>query len=85
MKLTPSEATKLQETLAMARLARASLSELGIAHDLATGAGLTETATELRRHVRRVVAEPTPNIAGSITGSLMLGVVSGIITKQLIG
>lgn len=80
-KLTPAEVARIRDTLARARLARAPLAELGAAHDLAADAGLAGTATELRWHVRRVVAEPAPSAAGSI----MLGVLSGIITKQLIG
>jgi hypothetical protein len=80
-KLSPPEVTKLQETLACARLARASLSELGAAHDLAADAGLTGTAAELRWHVRRVVAEPSPSAARDV----LAGVVSGIITHHLLG
>jgi hypothetical protein len=80
-KLTPAEIANLRETLARARLARAPLSELGAAHDLAADAGLTGTATELRWHVRRVVAEPSPSPARDV----LAGVVSGIITHHLLG
>jgi hypothetical protein len=79
-KLTPAEVAKLREVLARARLARASLSELGAAHDLAADAGLPGTATELRWHVRRVVAEPKPSAARDV----FAGVVSGIITHHLL-
>jgi hypothetical protein len=69
-KLTPSEVAGLQETLARARLARAPLD-----------AGLPGTAAELRWHVRRVVAEPSPSAARDV----LAGVVSGIITHHLLG
>jgi hypothetical protein len=80
-KLSPTEVAKLRETLDRARLVRASLAELGVAHDLAADAGLTGTATELRWHVRRVVAEPSPSVARDV----LAGVVSGIITHHLLG
>ena len=79
-KLTPAEVAQLRDTLARARLARASLSELGVAHDLAADAGLAGTATELRWHVRRVVAEPHPSAARDV----LAGVLSGIITHHLL-
>jgi hypothetical protein len=79
-KLTPAEVEKLRETLARARLARAPLGELGAAHDLAADAGLAGTAAELRWHVRRVVAEPRPGV----TRDILVGLVSGILTSQLV-
>jgi hypothetical protein len=79
-KLTPAEVAKLRETLDRARLARASLAELGASHDLAADAGLHGTATELRWHVRRMVAEPSPSAARDV----LAGVVSGIITHHLL-
>jgi hypothetical protein len=79
-KLTPAEVARVRETLDRARLARASLSELGAAHDLAADAGLPGIATELRWHVRRVVAEPAPSPARDV----LAGVVSGIITHHLL-
>jgi hypothetical protein len=79
-KLTPAEAARVRDTLDRARLARASLSELGAAHDLAADAGLSGTAAELRWHVRRVVADPSPNAARDV----FAGIVSGIITHHLL-
>lgn len=81
-KLTPTEVKNLQDTLARARLSRASLGELGAAHDMAADAGLTATAGELRWHVRRVVAEPSPH---SAAGDVFVGVISGIITSHILG
>jgi hypothetical protein len=80
-KLTQAEITHVQDTLARARLGRASLSELGASHDLAADAGLTATATELRWHVRRMVAEPSPHTAAR---DVFAGVVSGILTHHLL-
>lgn len=79
-KLTPAEAARVRDTLDRARLARASLADLGAAHDLAADAGLAGTATELRWHVRRVVAEPHPGAVRDV----LAGVLSGIITHQLL-
>jgi hypothetical protein len=79
-KLTPAEVARVRETLARARLARAPLSELGAAHDLAADAGLTGTAAELRWHVRRVVAEPKPGVVRDV----LAGVVTGILTHHLL-
>jgi hypothetical protein len=79
-KLSPSEVARLQDVLSRARLSRASLAELGAAHDLAADAGLTAVAGELRWHVRRVVAEPSP----SATRDVLAGVASGILTHLLL-
>jgi len=81
-KLSPSEVARVRDALSHARLSRASLSELGAAHDLAADAGLPATAGELRWHVRRVVAEPSPH---SALGDVMAGVVSGLLTHHILG
>lgn len=78
--LTPSEVERVRETLGRARLSRAPLADLGAAHDLAADAGLAGVATELRWHVRRVVAEPSPSPARDV----LAGVVSGILTHHLL-
>ena len=80
-KLSPAEAAQVRDTLSRARLSRASLSELGAAHDLAADAGLPATAGELRWHVRRVVAEPSPH---SAIGDVLVGVVSGLLTHHVL-
>ncbi len=80
-KLTPTEVKNLQDTLARARLSRASLGELGAAHDMAADAGLAATASEIRWHVRRVVAEPSPHSAAR---DVVIGLVSGVLTNHLL-
>jgi len=80
-KLTPAEVARVRDVLDRARLSRASLSELGAAHDLAADAGLPATAGELRWHVRRVVAEPSPH---SAIGDVLVGVVAGLLTHHVL-
>lgn len=80
-KLAPAEVSQVRDVLDRARLSRASLSELGAAHDLAADAGLAATSGELRWHVRRVVAEPSPY---SVLGDVMAGIVSGLLTHHLL-
>jgi len=80
-KLAPAEVSQVRDVLDRARLSRASLSELGTAHDLAADAGLAATSGELRWHVRRVVAEPSPY---SVLGDVMAGIVSGLLTHHLL-
>ena len=80
-KLSPAEVARVRDVLDRARLSRASLSELGAAHDLAADAGLAATSSELRWHVRRVVAEPSPH---SALGDVMAGIVSGLLTHHLL-
>lgn len=79
-RLSPAEASEVRGVLDRARLHRASLSEMGRAHDLAAEGGLHATAAELRGHVRRVVAEPYPSTARDV----LSGIVAGFITHHLL-
>ena len=83
-KLTPDQTTKLRHTMQVAREGRATLGQLGAAHDLAAGAGLPGCAAELRAHVRAVAAdhhEPHRTAGRDVA----MGVVSGIVTHVLLG
>ena len=80
-KLTPSEVTQIQSTLALARQGRATLVQLATAHELASGAGLGGTVEELRAHMRRMI---TPLPLHDATKNIALGVISGILTHHLL-
>jgi hypothetical protein len=80
--LTPDEAVKVRMVLDLARDGKASLGELGTAHDLAESAGLTATAGELRGYVRHKV---TPKTTPDTGRDLVLGIASGMITHHLLG
>ncbi len=79
--LTKDEASEIRRILDLARDGRASLKELGTAHDLAESAGLTATAGELRGYVRHKVS---PRVTADIGHHLVLGIASGMITHHLL-
>jgi len=83
-KLSPTEVSQLKATIAKARGGRASLTELGAAHDLCDRSGLPGCAAELRAHVRAVAADhhEPHRTAGK---DIFTGVVSGIVTHVLLG
>lgn len=83
-KLTSDQSAQLKHTMQVAREGRATLGELGAAHDLAAGAGLPGCAAELRAHVRAVAAdhhEPHRTAGRDVA----VGVVSGIVAHMLLG
>jgi hypothetical protein len=82
--LTRDQATQLKHTMEIAREGRATLAQLGAAHDLAQNAGLPGCAAELRAHVRALAAdhhEPHRTACRDVA----MGVVSGIVTHVLLG
>lgn len=81
---TPSEISQIRDTLTRARGGRASLAELGAAHDLCAKSNLPGCAAELRAHVRAVAADhhEPHRTAGK---DIFTGVVSGIVTHVLLG
>ncbi len=79
--ITPAEVTKIKDTLDLARSGRATLTQLAVAHDLASGASLNGCLGELRSHIRHAVS-PAP-LHGA-TKDIALGVVSGIFTHILL-
>ena len=82
--LTKDQVSQLRSVIQKARGGRATLSELGAAHDLATGAGLPGCAAELRAHVRAVATDrAAPHRAAG--REVAVGVVSGIVTHVLLG
>ena len=79
--LTPAQADAVKSTLDLARSGRATLVQLAVAHDLASGASLNGCLGELRSHIRGMVS-PAP-LHGT-TKDLALGVVSGIFTHVIL-
>ena len=79
--LTPAQVAEVKSTLDLARAGRATLTQLAVAHDLASGAELCGCLGELRAHIRHMVS-PTPI---HVTGKdLAAGVVSGIFTHLIL-
>jgi hypothetical protein len=82
--LSKDQAAQLRHAIKIAREGRATLAQLGAAHDLAAGAGLPGCAAELRAHVRALAAdhhEPHRTAGRDVA----MGVVSGIVTHVLLG
>ena len=79
--LTPAEAAQIQATLALARQGRATLVQLAVAHDLASGAGLNGTLGELRAHMRQMITPPPLHHSSK---HIVLGVISGILTHYVL-
>jgi hypothetical protein len=79
--LTPAEAAQIQATLALARQGRATLVQLAVAHDLASGAGLNGTLGELRAHMRQMITPPPLHDSSK---HIVLGVISGILTHYVL-
>jgi hypothetical protein len=81
-KLSPVEVKTLQDTLVLARVGKASMTQLATAHDLANAASLNGCLGEIRQHIRGIVQPPAYHAAGK---NVALGVVSGILTHMLLG
>ena len=79
-KLTADQAAQVRHVLDTAREGRATIAQMGAAHDLAEGAGLTACAGELRGHIREKL-EPRYH---AIERDLALGIVSGALTHYLV-
>jgi len=80
-KLTPAELAEIQKILVEARAGRATLPQLALAHELATGANLNGTLGELREHIRR--ATPRPPLRDEAR-AILLGIASGVFTHLLL-
>jgi hypothetical protein len=78
--LNPAQAAQLRRTLDAARAGRATVAELGAAHDLAASAGLAGCAGELRGHL---LAKLSPRTA-SIGRDVVLGLTTGALTHYLL-
>ena len=79
--LTPAQIASIKETLAHARVGRATLAQLAVAHDLAEDGGINGTIGELRFHIRHMVKAPPMQAEAQ---GLLLGVASGILTHYLL-
>lgn len=79
--LTPAEVAQVQEALALARQGRATLVQLAVVHDLASGAGLNGTLGELRAHMRQMITPPPLHDSSK---HIVLGVISGILTHYVL-
>ena len=79
--LTAAQIAQVQKTLTEARAGRATLTQLAVAHDLATGADLNGCLGELRAHMRSMV--PAPPMRAEAKG-VLLGIVSGVLTHMLL-
>jgi hypothetical protein len=80
-KLSPAEIAEVERTLALARQGRATLVQLAVAHDLASGACLSGTLGELREHIRR--ATPKPPVRDEMR-AIVLGFLSGLATHAVL-
>jgi hypothetical protein len=78
---TPAEASRIQETLSLARRGGATMSQLADAHDRVLGTPLVGTLEELRTHIRRMVARP---VLHEVPKHIALGMVSGVLTHCLL-
>jgi hypothetical protein len=83
-RLTKDQAASVRAAIDLARQGRASLGQLGAAHDLAQSAGLTGCAAEIRAHVRALAADRAEPRRRAV-GDVLTGVVSGIVTHALLG
>jgi hypothetical protein len=81
--LTDTEIASLRKALDDARAGRATLTQLAQAHDLAEDAGATHVVGELRSHIRRMTPTPASPLSSNIGKSLALGIVSGVLTHQI--
>lgn len=79
-KLTPQQAAQLRSTLDEARAGRATVADLGAAHDLAASAGLAGCSGELRQHL---LAKLAPSSA-SASRDVVLGIATGALTHYLL-
>lgn len=82
MKTSLADVAAIQKALADARAGRATLGELGHAHDLASAAGAHHTLEEIRGHMR--VMNPPPRLRAEVK-SVGLGIVSGLLTHLVLG
>jgi hypothetical protein len=83
-KLTTEQVSAIKTAVGLAREGRASLGQLGAAHDLAQSAGLTGCAAEIRAHVRALAADRAEPRRRAV-GDVLTGVVSGIVTHAILG
>lgn len=88
-KLTPEEAGIVRKALDDARAGRATLGQLGAAHDLAASAGLTGCVGELRQSIVTMASPATSRTGGRVRhldlfGDVVAGVISGWFTHHLI-
>jgi len=78
----------VRKALDDARMGRATLGQLGSAHDLATSSGLTGCVGELRQHMIRM-ANPSKTTDRPRTfnflSDVVAGVIAGYFTHHLIG
>ena len=79
--LTPAEIAEIQKILADARAGRATLAQLGHAHDLCSGASLNGTLGEIRQHIRTMT--PRPPLRDEAR-SIVLGFISGVFTHLVL-
>jgi len=75
------QAESVSEILARARANRASLGDLGTAHDLAVAAGLPACASELLGHLRTRVSADRPSGLGR---DVLVGLATGLLTHQVL-
>ncbi len=84
--LTPAQVQQIKHTIEIAREGRATMLELGAAHDLAQGAQppLPGCAAELRAHIRELAKDHHEG-KKAFGRDVVTGVVSGIITTAILG
>ncbi len=84
--LTPDQVRQIRRAIEDAREGRATLAELGAAHDLCQGAKppLPGCAAELRAHIREL-AKDRHEPRDSVARDVFTGVVSGIVTTAILG
>ena len=80
--MSKEQASQVALAVREARAGRATLGQLGAAHDLCASAGLPGCLEELRGHMRRML--DVPGSKTSIGRELALHVVSGAATHYLL-
>jgi hypothetical protein len=83
-KLAPNEVQQLKHTIEIAREGRATLTQMGAAHELAQEAGCPGCASELRAHIRALAADHDEPVR-SAGRDIFTGVVSGVVSTMLLG
>lgn len=84
MKLTPQEVEQLRSALADARTGKASVGQLGVAHDLSVKGEVPACTEEIRQHLRSMLARPGRWGQWGLGKDLAVSVAAGVVTHHLL-
>lgn len=85
MKLTGQEIEQVRAALADARAGKATVGQLGAAHDLAVRGVVPACVEEIRQHLRAMLARPGRWGQWTLGKDLAVSVAAGIVTHHLLG